>query len=131
MPDNHKVGYKRPPKTGQFQKGKSGNPKGRPKNTRKLCTICILAYPWSQKNAQPSKLALMPGKVKGSNMDQKLVDDARAGYLLLRQDVDEKQIDEVFVDSDSPSESAGSKGPLSPVPAPSTAPPAATPHAAD
>ena len=30
-PDEYEVGYKKPPKSGQFQPGKSGNPKGRPK----------------------------------------------------------------------------------------------------
>ena len=30
-PANEKVGYGRPPKSGQFNKGQSGNPKGRPK----------------------------------------------------------------------------------------------------
>lgn len=29
--NNDKVGYKKPPKKNQFKKGKSGNPKGRPK----------------------------------------------------------------------------------------------------
>src|SRR3954470_10465018 len=28
---NYDVGYKKPPKSSQFQKGKSGNPSGRPK----------------------------------------------------------------------------------------------------
>ena len=27
------VGYKRPPESGRFRKGQSGNPKGRPKNS--------------------------------------------------------------------------------------------------
>jgi Family of unknown function (DUF5681) len=38
MPDDDKVGYKKPPKNRQFPKGTSGNPKGRPKNTRNLKT---------------------------------------------------------------------------------------------
>ncbi|MCB9985182.1 MAG: hypothetical protein H6864_05790 [Micavibrio sp.] len=29
--DNYDVGYKKPPKSGQFKKGQSGNPTGRPK----------------------------------------------------------------------------------------------------
>jgi len=32
MSDNEAIGYKRPPRATRFQKGKSGNPRGRPRN---------------------------------------------------------------------------------------------------
>ena len=41
MADDYKVGYRRPPRHGQFKKGKSGNPRGRPRGRRGFATDLI------------------------------------------------------------------------------------------
>lgn len=38
MPKKYKIGYRKPPKRTQFRKGQSGNPSGRPKNTKNFKT---------------------------------------------------------------------------------------------
>lgn len=38
MSDKEPIGYKKPPQKGQFKRGQSGNPRGRPKGTRNLKT---------------------------------------------------------------------------------------------
>ncbi len=42
MSDNdYEIGYGKPPKSGQFKKGKSGNPNGRPKGSKNLKTLVM------------------------------------------------------------------------------------------
>jgi hypothetical protein len=35
----YEIGYRRPPASGRFNRGKSGNPKGRPKGSRNFMTL--------------------------------------------------------------------------------------------
>ena len=42
--DSYKTGYKKPPKHTRFQKGRSGNPKGRPKVPKNLPALILKIF---------------------------------------------------------------------------------------
>ncbi len=76
MADDHEIGYKKPPRHSQFKKGRSGNPKGRPKGTRNFKTDVhdVLSEPVTVRvNGRPTRLSsqtaalkqLQAGAVKG------------------------------------------------------------------
>jgi Family of unknown function (DUF5681) len=60
--DSYEVGYGKPPKHSQFQKGKSGNPKGRPKGSKSAYTLAMEMYSKPVTviaNGKPKKMPLI------------------------------------------------------------------------
>lgn len=80
---NYEVGYRKPPKRTQFQKGRSGNPKGRPRGTLNVATILdrtVREPVVINENGQRKTITKMQAAVK------QLVNQAASGDLAaLRQ----------------------------------------------
>ena len=84
--DGYEVGYKRPPKHTQFQKGRSGNPNGRPKGTRNLKTDLLEELAETiviREGERPRQVSKQRAFVK-TLMAKALKGDMRAAAPLLR-----------------------------------------------
>jgi Family of unknown function (DUF5681) len=55
------VGYRRPPKTTQFKKGKSGNPRGRPKGSRNVGAVLRDVIDQKFQITENGKIRRLPG----------------------------------------------------------------------
>jgi len=80
-----KVGYGRPPKATQFKRGKSGNPKGRPRGSRNLATdlAAELGEPITvREDGRQRRVSKQRALIK-SLMAKSLQGDVRAAAALL------------------------------------------------
>jgi hypothetical protein len=81
----YKVGYGKPPKAGQFRKGKSGNPRGRPKGSLNLATDLTAElgeHITVREDGRPRKVSKQRALIK-SLMAKALQGDVRATASLL------------------------------------------------
>ena len=95
--EDYDVGYKKPPANGQFQKGQSGNPRGRPKGHRNYSTILNEALNETvvvKENGQKSRISKLEATVK------QLVNAAAQGDYRARQQL-LPLVQAMYGDSDS------------------------------
>ncbi len=75
MADDHEIGYKKPPRHSQFKKGRSGNPKGRPKGIRNFKTDL------REELAEPVSLR-QDGRATTVSSQRAAIKQLRAGALM-------------------------------------------------
>lgn len=91
----YEVGYKKPPKKTQFKKGKSGNPKGRPKGSNNMVTLIIEALDKNiivQQNGKPYTMTQREAMV-ARLMHNALTGDMRSLMTILGVEADRKEAD--------------------------------------
>ena len=105
---SYEIGYRRPPKSGQFTKGKTGNPKGRPKGSKNLLTLLsqelnqpVVVNENGKKKKVPRQHALVKRMVTSA-----LGGDAKATLLLFDILKRSGQLAEAPIDAPLPEEHA-------------------------
>ena len=100
----YKIGYGKPPKSGQFKCGKSGNPKGRPRGSLKLATDLAAELNEQitvREDGKPRRVSKQRALIK-SLMAKALQGDVRANAAVLalyaRVITDLPEDDESFVE---------------------------------
>jgi len=102
--NEYKVGYGKPPKSRQFRRGKSGNPKGRPRGSLKLATDLAAELNEQitvREDGKPRRVSKQRALIK-SLMAKALQGDVRANAAVLalyaRVITDLPEDDESFVE---------------------------------
>lgn len=88
MSDEYQVGYRRPPLASRFKKGKSGNPKGRPKaskNTRTLFGEEFDRVVTVREGGVERRITMRQAVIR-QQMNKGAQGDPRAARLLLEMD---------------------------------------------